>query len=220
MTPDPFSSVEAILFDLDGTLADSFEDLQAAVNHVRGRRGLPALPLDAVMACVGHGAGVLLERALGPRDPAVVASDVQAFDAYYSAHLLDRTRPYPGAVEAVAAMAAWRRAVLSNKPERMTRTLVAGLGYAPYLDGAWGGDSFPAMKPDPAAILAALGCLGVSPDRTLMVGDSDVDIEAAARAGVRSVRVRTGLWRGSILVPDAEVEDLRELLARLDSALR
>jgi phosphoglycolate phosphatase len=168
---------------------------------------------------VGHGAAAMLTGTLGPRQPVQAAADLEAFRVYYSAHLLDETQPYPGAVEAVAGLVGRRRAVLSNKPEAMTRTIVEALGFAPHLDGAWGGDSFPAMKPDPAPIVAVLGRLGVASGRALMVGDSDVDIEAAARAGVRSVRVRTGLWRSSRLVPDAEVEDLRELARRLDSAV-
>jgi len=159
-----------------------------------------------------------MEGTMGPRTPEVAAADLCAFGAFYRAHLLDATLAYPGAVEAVASLAGRRRAVLSNKPEALTRTIVAGLGFAPHLDGAWGGDSFPVMKPDPAAVLAALERLGAAPGRALLVGDSDVDVEAARRAGVRSVRVRTGLWRAGVLVPDAEVEDLAELAARLDSA--
>jgi len=215
---DPFRDIDAIVFDLDGTLADTFEDLRGAVNHVRAVRGLQPLPLDAVMAHVGRGVANLVRGTLDAGEGADPEADVRAFQAWYGLHLLDATRAYPGAVEAVAALSGFRRAVLSNKPETMTRAIVAGLGFAPYLDGAWGGDSFAAMKPDPAALLAVLDRLGAEPSRALMVGDSDIDIETARRAGVRSVRVRTGLWRASAGRPDAEVQDLLELARRLDSA--
>lgn len=216
--PAVFHDVDAVLFDLDGTLADTFADLRAAVNHLRTLRGLPPLPMSLVMDQIGHGAAALLAGTLGPRTPERVAADLEGFRTWYGAHLLDETKPYPGAVDAVARLAGRRRAVLSNKPEAMTRVIVEALGFAPHMDGAWGGDSFPTMKPDPAPIVTVLERLGVATGRALMVGDSDVDILAAARAGVRSIRVRTGLWQGSRLVPDAEVEDLRELAERLDSA--
>lgn len=216
---DFWRAVDAIVFDLDGTLADTFADLRTAVNHVRGLHGLAPLPLSDVMDNVGHGASALLAGTLGPLAPGDRAADLAAFRGFYSAHLLDETKPFPGAIEAVVGLAGRRRAVLSNKPEAMTRAIVEAFGLAPHLVGAWGGDSFPTMKPDPAPLLAVLDRLGVAPGRAMMVGDSDVDIETAARAGVRSVRVRTGLWRASLLVPGAEVEDLRELAERLDSAL-
>jgi phosphoglycolate phosphatase len=220
MGTDILDGIDGILFDLDGTLADTFLDLRTAVNHVRGQRSLPPLPLDVVMSHVGRGVGSLVAGALQADDPVMIAQGIDAFRTYYAAHLLDETRAYPGAVDAVASLVGRRRAVLSNKPEAMTRSIVEGLGYRPYLDGAWGGDSFTVMKPDPAAILSVLAIMGVSPDRALMVGDSDVDIEAARRAGVRSALVRTGLWRASVMPPDVVVENLAELVNRLDSAAR
>lgn len=216
---DLLRDVDALLLDLDGTLADTFQDIADAVNGVRAGHGLPALSLEDVTRLVGKGAAALVASALGPRDAAAAAADLDAFRRLYAAHLLDRTTTYPGVPEALAGFRArgLRLAVLSNKPEAMTVAVVQGLGLSPYLEAAWGGGSFPVLKPDPGAVAGALARLGVPPARALMVGDSDTDLEAAAGAGVRSVRVRTGQWRDSRRVPDVEVGDLRELLERLDS---
>lgn len=209
------AGVQALVFDLDGTLVDTFDDLAAAVNHVRGLRGLPPWTVADVRREVGHGARVLVRRCAATRGPDDEDSALRAFLAFYSDHLLDRTRPYPGVVETLGALRGIRMAVLSNKPEAQTRAIVEGLGLARCFAGVFGGDSFPAMKPDPAALTAVLAFLGVEPGVAWVVGDSDVDVRAARGAGVRVALVTTGLLdagKAAGLGPDLVVGTLRDLL--------
>lgn len=184
-----------VAFDLDGTLVDSRADLAAATNHVLASFGLPLIAPETVHRFVGEGARRLVERALGPAHAARVDEGVARFLAYYADHLLDATTLYPGVVAALDALA---RAgvvltVLSNKPAGMSRVVLEGLGVAGRFAAVVGGDSLPTRKPDPAG-LALLGRVaGAPPGRTLLVGDSTVDLATAANAGVDFCGVAWGL---------------------------
>lgn len=187
--------VDAIVFDLDGTLVDSRPDLAAAVNAVRGELGLPALPVERVVAFVGHGAWMLVRRSL-PEE--VAGRDFEAahrrfLELYYD-RCLEETRPYPGVEAMLEALAArYPLAVVTNKPERHTRKVLEGLGLAPRLRFALGGDSLPERKPDPGPLREAGRRLGVDdPARLLYVGDSAIDGETARRAGAPAVLVAWG----------------------------
>jgi len=208
------SRVRGLVLDLDGTLVDSFGDLREAVNHVRGLRGLPPLDREAVMARVGHGARHLVRETTEPADEEQTEGNLRGFLEYYQAHLLVHTRPYPGVPEALKRLreAGIGLAVLTNKPISSTRRILEGLGLAPLFEAVRGGDSGPAMKPDPEALRALLAETGWKADEVLLVGDSDVDLETGSRAGVPAVRVHTGLWRSCRRTPDLEVESLEALL--------
>lgn len=202
MVASPAVEPAAIAFDLDGTLVDSRHDLASAVNVVRGELGLEPLPLERVVAFVGHGARVLVRRSL----PATVAGDdfEAAFGRFlelYYERCLDETRPYPG-VEAMLEALAERfpLAVVTNKPERHTRKVLEGLGLARRLRFALGGDSLAARKPEPEPLLEAARRLGVEPARLLYVGDSAIDGETAARAGAPAALVAWGFGSAEELV--------------------
>lgn len=212
------ADAKALIFDLDGTLVDTFEDLAAAVNHVRGLWGLSPMTVMEVRRQVGHGARMLIRRCVPVRD--VDEKAHREFLAYYSAHLLDRTRPYPGVVETLEVLRNIPMAVLSNKPVAQTRAIVEGLGLAGFFAGVFGGGSFSVMKPDPAATMAVLAFLGVAPQAAWFVGDSEVDVEAARAAGVRVALVTTGLADATVaaaLRPDLIVGNLSDLLTKADS---
>lgn len=225
MIPDPRTAnlrlemreARALVFDLDGTLADTFEDLTQAVNHVRALRGLSLLSTSDVRREVGHGARVLMRRCAAPKGTEDEEAALREFLAFYSRHLLDRTRPYPGVVEALTALQGLPMAVLSNKPQAQTRTIVEGLGLSAFFQGVFGGDSFAAMKPDPIAVRAVLSFLGTPAQHTWMIGDSEVDVQAARRAGMRVVLVTTGLVdevEAEALRPDLVVTSLLDLIER------
>lgn len=213
----PVTGLQGIVLDLDGTLVDSFEDLRDAVNHVRALGGMPPLDLPEVMSHVGRGARHLVRETTDPADGDRLEEHLRHFLDYYEAHLLVHTRPYPGVPEALDRFrtAGIGLAVLTNKPLRSTRRILQGLDLAHRIQAVRGGDSGPAMKPDPEALRALLAETGWRATEVLLVGDSDVDLETGARAGVPVIRVRTGLWRTSRRTPDLEVASLEDLSDRL-----
>ena len=184
----------ALVFDLDGTLVDSRPDLAAAVNATRERLGLPPLPLAAITAMVGEGARLLVRRAL----PETIAGEafetaLALFLDLYLERCLDGTTVYPGIPEALAELAVDHRlAVLTNKPERHSLEVLAGLGLLARFEVVIGGDTLPTRKPDPAGLLALGSRWGLAPGDLVLVGDSAVDAATARAAGSRLVLVEWG----------------------------
>lgn len=178
------------VFDLDGTLVDSLEDLHASVNHALGSLGLPRRNLEEVRGYVGEGARVLLERAVAP-EVHLADEALALWRPHYEAHLLDRTRPYPGIPELLAG-ATRGLAVLTNKPGAMARRILDGLGLLPRFAEVVGGDEAP-RKPDPAGLLGIVARAGADPRDAVLVGDSLVDAATARAAGVPFVAVTWGL---------------------------
>lgn len=179
------------IFDLDGTLVDSLDDLHASVNHALRAVGLPPRTRAEVHGFVGEGARVLLARAVAPADH-LLEPALQAWRPHYEAHCLDRTRLYPGVAALLAAAPPERAlAVHTNKPGSMARKILAGLGVLPRLAAVLGGDEAP-RKPDPAGTLALMARAGATAAGTVFVGDSRVDAETARAAGVPFVAVTWG----------------------------
>jgi phosphoglycolate phosphatase len=178
------------VFDLDGTLVDSVDDLHASVSHALATVGLPPRSREEVRSFVGEGARVLLARAIAPRDE-LLEPALAAWRAHYAEHLLDRTRAYPG-MAALLAGAGRPLAVLTNKPGAMARKILDGLGLLPRFSAVVGGDEAP-RKPDPTGLRELMVRAGASPAETVLVGDSRHDVETARAAGVAVVAVTWGL---------------------------
>jgi phosphoglycolate phosphatase len=174
------------VFDLDGTLVDSAPDLHAALDRLAGRLGLAPYTRPEVVAMVGDGVRVLVERALAARGRPFDAAALAAFSEDYTAHAAVQTRPFPGIPEALAALegAGWRLAICTNKPATATAALLEGLGLAGRFAAVGGGDSFPVRKPDPGHLLATIEAAGGTPGRATMVGDHRNDVMAATGAGL------------------------------------
>ena len=185
-----------VIFDLDGTLLDTIGDLATSVNHALKRHGYPEHPLPAYRYFVGNGARELIARALpeASRDEATVDRLREDFKAHYSDHDRVLTRPYPGMAELVAELRreGFTLAVASNKYQAATDKLIRHY---------FGGDTFRVVlgqregvpiKPDPTIVREVLEATGHTADEALYVGDSGVDMETAARAGVRSIGVTWG----------------------------
>jgi len=209
-----------VAFDLDGTLVDSRADLASSVNHVLRTMGLPELAPETLYGYVGEGAKVLVERALGPARRARFDEGVALFMDYYGAHLLDATVPYPGMVKVLDAAAAHGVAlsVLTNKPIGFTRSILDGLGLTPCLIGVIGSDSLPVRKPDPAGLDALRELSGTSRERTLLVGDSAIDVMTARAGGVAFCGVAWGLSPEALVAarPGRIVDDAAELLTVIE----
>jgi phosphoglycolate phosphatase len=210
----------AVLFDLDGTLADTVQDIASAMNAALARAGRPGLEVGDYRRFIGDGVVMLARRALGQGREELASALVAEFRAIYQERLLVETRPYPGVTELLGELRArdLPLAVLSNKPHRATVSIVEGL---------FGGDTFVAIageqegtprKPDPTQALALAKVLGLAPSRCLFVGDSPVDIETATRAGMRPIGVSWG-FRDVEELQQAGAHDVlatpRDLLALL-----
>lgn len=203
-----------ILFDLDGTLADTGADLADAVNFTRARFDLPALAPPRIHAHVGLGVEHLLRHTLPIRSAEHFHQVIGVFTPYYEAHLLDKTVLYPGARETLEHYRDKHRVVVTNKIERFAEAVVRGLGVRDCFDLILGGDSAAEKKPHPALILLALEKLQGSPSKALIVGDGETDIEAGRRAGVITCAVRHGLGdqdRLRAAHPDFMIDRLEEL---------
>ena len=199
-SPIPAASIKLIVFDLDGTLIDSRRDLASAVNAMLAEMGRPALPEKVVAEYVGDGAGMLVRRALGdPADEAVVAEGVERFLVSYRKHMLDHTYVYDGVFAALDALRVMpdgserKLAVLTNKPVRPSQAICEALSLSGYFFQIYGGNSFGAKKPDPEGLNALMREAGVSPQETLMIGDSVVDVLTARNAGTFVIGCTFGL---------------------------
>lgn len=212
--------LEAVVFDLDGTLIDSAPDLAAAINRLLVREGRREMSLDEVVAMIGDGAPKLVELAFAATGEPIGGRPLAALRASFlediEANGAVLTRPYPGvaAVLERLAGAGLRLGVCTNKPGKATRAVLADLGLAGRFSAVLGGDELDGVrKPDPRHLLATLARLGVGPGRAAMVGDTRNDVVAARAAGMGVVVVAFGYARTppGELGADAVIERFEEL---------
>jgi phosphoglycolate phosphatase len=182
------TDIKLIIFDLDGTLVDSLDDLTDATNYMLGRFGRGALTRSDVRLLVGKGAKRLVERAMPGASPDQTDEGLRLFLDYNDLHIADKTGPYPGVIETIPHLAGNSLlAVISNKNESHCRKLLSVLGLSEYFRRVMGADSHPARKPSPEPILKLMEDLCVKNEETVMVGDSSNDIIAGKEAGVTTI---------------------------------
>lgn len=207
---------DTVIYDLDGTLLNTLDDLAAAVNVALRRLDLPERGVDEVRRMVGNGMELLIRRALPEGAQARMPEALRLFKAHYAAHAQDATRPYPG-VEAMLlrlSAAGARQAIVSNKGDPFVKELNRRYFGLPVAVGEREGVR---RKPCPDMLLQVMEGFGARASRTLYVGDSDVDIETARAAGVACACVTWGFrTRAQLLAAGAEtLIDTPEALARL-----
>lgn len=218
--PLPFQTIG---FDLDGTLLDTSGDLAATLNRVLAEDGRPALPMDRILAMVGRGVHALLEQAVavtGGGDAAVVARLYPRFVDTYAAHNAEQSRPYPGVLDALDALAAQglTLAVVTNKLEALTLPLLEATGLLPRFATVIGGDTLGpgTVKPSPMPILEMVRRCG---GPAAFVGDSTYDVQAAQAAGVPVIACSFGFSQVPVtsLGAEAVIGSFAELLPALET---
>lgn len=207
------------MFDLDGTLVDSYRPITTALNAARGAFGLPSVTVEQVRRIVGHGLEHLIEQNLGPDR---IPEGVALFRETYSRIFREGTLPLPGVPAAILQLA--ERGILigvaSNKPARFTREILAQVGLGEVAAEVQGPDVQTPPKPHPAMITKVRQALGTSPSQTVYVGDMPLDVESARNAGVPCVLVATGSanWDELTRFPGVPVfRGLAELAVRVDT---
>jgi phosphoglycolate phosphatase len=209
--------LQAVVYDLDGTLVDSRDDLADSVNAMLARLGLPEREVAVISAFIGEGAERLIRRSLGPAHENRYPEAAPVWREEYGCRLLAKTRLYPG-IAALLRRPPPLRAVLTNKPGGFAREILRGLGVNGAFGAVLGGDEAP-RKPAPDGLLRICTQLGVAPDRALVVGDSGVDLATGKAAGVPVCAVTWGLGERAALASADYVcgtpSELGELLGRL-----
>ncbi|MBI4490846.1 MAG: HAD-IA family hydrolase [Deltaproteobacteria bacterium] len=206
--------IDLLMFDLDGTLANTGQDLANSVNYVRFRFDLEPLEDRLVYGHVGRGVEHLVRSSLPEKCQHRFREAMELFLEHYEDHLLDTTVLYPYVKETLHYFGKKRRVVVSNKLHRLTVSVLRGLGIETCFDAILGGDSVAQKKPDPEALNQVLTAFGISPVMALMVGDGDTDIEAGKRAGVLTCGVTYGLGKREEVIatePDLLIDNLSQL---------
>ncbi len=211
--PD-LASVRALIFDLDGTLIDSKQDLILSVNAMLRETSRSPLPEDMISGYIGQGAPVLVRRALGEAATEEDAKHaLEFFLRYYEEHRMNHTRAYPGVAEGLASLHGFPMAVLTNKPTRISRRILEDLGLAACFRAIYGGNSFETKKPDPLGARTILREFGAEPHEAVLIGDSEIDVQTARNAGTwaASVTYGFGVHDHETFPPDFYLDRLTDL---------
>jgi phosphoglycolate phosphatase len=209
-----------LVFDFDGTLVDSLHDLAEAASDLAEAYGGSRLSDAVVAGMIGDGAGILVERVMRhlgitPAPPEALPKLLEAYDR----RMLDHTAPYPGLIDTLETLRSRHRlALLTNKPEAPSRRILNHCNLAGFFEAAVFGDGSLPRKPDPAGLAWLMAHCGCGPERTVMIGDSLVDVETARAAGVQLCLARYGF--GFASVPAGAVDGHDWLIDRPEDLLK
>ncbi|MBI5408284.1 MAG: HAD-IA family hydrolase [Nitrospirae bacterium] len=205
--------IKLLIFDLDGTLADTAQDIANAINYAVEPFGLRKFSVEETKAMVGSGISKLLESLLPVKDDNSKEVVTRRFLGYYAGHILDNTKAYPFVKETLPKLGNYKKAVVSNKRETLSKGVLEGLGLSEFFEVVFGSDSVPEKKPSPAPMLKLLEKFGVTRDEAVVIGDSNYDIEAGQAAGIKTVAVTYGFRRREVLKDaDFTIDRFDELL--------
>lgn len=187
-------SIALIIFDLDGTLVDSCEDITRALNHCLEVRGITPFSTEEVKTMIGEGVRRLIEKVIERKGLSGIEFSklMECFIEYYSKHIADFSKPYPEVEETLKSLEGINKAVISNKLTDLTIKTLDSLGLLKYFQLVAGSDFFPEQKPSPLPIIKAMEFFKVSKRKTLIIGDSDLDIRAGRAAGIKTIAVTYG----------------------------
>jgi phosphoglycolate phosphatase len=206
--------LKLLVFDLDGTLADTGADLAESVNRTLQSLGISTRPEAEILGFVGDGVRKLIERSLGEAYPDRFHEALKQFNAIYAEHLLDHTTLYPGVLDVLRHFGGKEKVLITNKTLAFTLSICSGLGIAGFFKEIVAGDSADYMKPDPRLLRPLFERFGAAAEETLVVGDGVNDILLARNAGARSCAFLNGLGKRRdlmSLMPDFTIERMIEL---------
>ncbi len=207
-------TIDLMIFDFDGTLADTGEDIAASVNHALASLGLAQRPVREILGFVGDGVRILMERTLGEDHRTMLDEAMEFFLRHYEKHLLDRTKLYPAAEEVLNHFGSKKKVILTNKRYYLTMAIAKGLKIDRHFLEIIGADSTPYQKPDGRVIAYLLEKYEVPPRKAVMIGDGYNDVAAARNAGVLSLVHLNGLGNREKMIgmgADVYVEHLTEI---------
>ena len=211
--------MKAAIFDLDGTLVDSAADLHAAAARMMESFGWPVPSLEAVTYYVGNGIPKLVERCLVgediSHDEAVLTTAYDRFIDFYQQAPATLTNPYPGVTACLEELGrkGWRIGVCTNKTAGISESVLEATCLSAWVEVLVGGDTLPVRKPDPAPLRLAMEQLGAAPSDAVYIGDSEVDSETAAAAGIRFALFTEGYRKSPVvdIAHDFAFEDYSDL---------
>jgi phosphoglycolate phosphatase len=209
--------VKLIIFDLDGTLVDTSMDITNALNYALQAYGFKKFTVEETVQMIGEGITRLIEKVLGQEKLQLKDEVIRKFLDYYSEHLIDYSNVYPHVRETMEKLNGYKKAVISNKREYLSEKLLEKLDLLRYFDLIVGSDTTPERKPSAIPVIHVFTKLGVQPHETIMVGDSNYDIEAGKKAGVKTIGVTYGYREKQYLVnADFLIDSFEYLLSILD----
>jgi phosphoglycolate phosphatase len=212
--------VDAVVFDLDGTLVDTAPDIANAVNRLLATHGLPPQTVEFVESFIGEGSFGLIDKlykAIGLElDQARVSADVEKYLEIYKRNPVEKATIYADALAAIPALyaAGVKLGVCTNKAQLLAQAVLEHFGIAPYISAVVGGDMLSQRKPHPRHLLATLEQMDAAPEHTLYIGDTRIDAECAARAHVRCLVVNWGTGPSVPVAEDARLNSFAELVTR------
>jgi len=205
------------MFDLDGTLVNTAADITNALNYSIEPYPIEKMTVEKTIGMVGEGLTRLIEKLLGEGRRAIMPDVLDRFLRYYSEHLLDFSLPYPGVRETLERLAGYKKGVISNKREGLSKRLLEEMGLARHFDIILGSDSVDERKPSPKPLLHIMRLFKIGPEDAVMVGDSQYDIKAGKAAGITTIAVTYGYGeRISLEEADFLIDKMDELLMTLD----
>jgi len=210
--------IKLIIFDLDGTLVDTSGDITNALNYALKPYGLRDLTVEDTIKMVGEGITRLIEKILENERIQIRDTVIKRFLDYYSEHLVDFSTLYPHVRETLEKLNDYKKAVISNKREYLSTRLLDKLDLLKYFDLVVGSDTTSERKPSAIPVIYVFTKLGVNPNESIIVGDSNYDIEAGKKAGLKTVAVTYGYRERQYLIDaDYIIDSMKDLLTLLDT---
>jgi phosphoglycolate phosphatase len=206
--------LSTIVFDFDGVIVDSGADIAGAINYTLKYFGKPVLPKDEIISYVGHGAENLVRRCFKGSDEEFIKKALPFYTEYYLDNCVVETRLYNNLKETLEFFKNKKMAVVTNKPEKLTKKILTDLKVFAYFDLVIGPESVRELKPNPEGLLKVLETFNETPENAIMIGDSYTDVEVGRNAGMHTCGVTYGLGDKNKLIgtsPDFLIDDIGKL---------